>query len=94
LHQPFFLHNSVLVDRVARLMAGAAVKRLAKLGREQIIFMSGVIMSARNGNKSRFDHERKQRIAQRRRTHELERGAKAGKSGDTRFSAQPRLVSA
>jgi hypothetical protein len=30
------------VNRIARLTAGAAPKRLAKLGSEQIIFMSGV----------------------------------------------------
>jgi hypothetical protein len=32
----------VLVDRIARLTAGAASKTLAKLGCEQIIFLSGV----------------------------------------------------
>jgi hypothetical protein len=36
----FSLHNSV--NRIARLAAGAAPKRLAKLGRGQIILISGV----------------------------------------------------
>jgi hypothetical protein len=52
-------------------------------------------MSARNGNKSRFDQERKQKIARQKRTHELLEGAaKARKSADTTVSAQPRSVSA
>jgi hypothetical protein len=34
----FSLHNSVLVNRIVRLTAGAAPKTSAKLGREQIIF--------------------------------------------------------
>jgi hypothetical protein len=38
----FLQHNSVLVNRIARLTAGGAPKRLAKLGRQQIIFISGV----------------------------------------------------
>jgi len=52
-------------------------------------------MSARNGNKSRFDQERKQKIVRQKRTHELLEGAaKARKSADTTVSVQPRSVSA
>jgi len=52
-------------------------------------------VSARNGDKSRFNRERKQKIARRKRTHELlERAAKARKSADTIVRAQPRSVSA
>src|SRR5262244_1003127 len=91
----FPLHNSVLVNRIARLTTGAVPKRLAKLGREQIIFSQEFIMSARNGDKSRFNRERKQKIARRKRTHELlERVPKARKSADPAGSAQARSVSA
>jgi hypothetical protein len=38
----FSLNNSALVNRIARLTAGAVPQTLAKLGREQIIFLSGV----------------------------------------------------
>ena len=52
-------------------------------------------MSARNGDKSRFNRERKQKIARRKRTHELlERAAKASKSANTPVGAQPRAASA
>ena len=52
-------------------------------------------MSARNGDKSRFHRERKQKIARRKRTHELlEHAAKARKQGDTSARVQPRPVSA
>ncbi len=52
-------------------------------------------MSARNGDKSRFNRERKQKIARRKRTQELmERGAKAHKSDDRSARVQPRAVSA
>jgi len=52
-------------------------------------------MSARNGDKSRFHRNRKQKIARRKRTHELLGGAaKAPKSADTSARAQPRSVSA
>lgn len=48
-------------------------------------------MSARNGDKSRFNRERKQKIARRKRIHELlERTAKARKSADTTSRVQPR----
>jgi len=51
-------------------------------------------MSARNGDKSRFHRERKQKIARRKRTQELlERAAKARKS-ETTVHAQPRSVPA
>jgi len=51
-------------------------------------------MSARNGDKSRFNRERKQKIARRKRTHELlERAAKARKSADAKTGVQPRSVS-
>ena len=51
-------------------------------------------MSARNGDKSRFNRNRKQKIARRKRTHELLGAAKTPKSGDTTVRAQPRSVSA
>lgn len=52
-------------------------------------------MSARNGDKSRFNRDRKQKIARRKRTHELlERVAKAGGSADSAVRAQPKPVSA
>jgi hypothetical protein len=52
-------------------------------------------MSARNGDKSRFHRERKQKIARRKRIHKLlERAAKAFKSGETTARAQPKSVSA
>jgi hypothetical protein len=51
-------------------------------------------MSARNGDKSRYHRERKQKIARRKRTHELLERAKALKSGDATVRAQPRSVSA
>jgi hypothetical protein len=48
------------------------------------------IMSARNGDKSRYNRERKQKIARRKRIHELlERTAKARKPADT-AARQPR----
>jgi hypothetical protein len=51
-------------------------------------------MSARNGDKSRLNRERK-KIARRKRTHELLRRAAAKrKSLDTSVRAQPRSVSA
>jgi len=50
-------------------------------------------MSARNGDKSRFNRERKQKIARRKRNHELlGRAAKDRKSADTTGRAQPRSV--
>jgi len=52
-------------------------------------------MSARNGDRSRFNRSRKQKIARRKRTRELlEREEKAPKPGDTRVRTQPRPVSA
>ena len=52
-------------------------------------------MSARNGDKSRFHRERKQKIARRKRIHELlERAAQAHKPGETTVRSQPRSVSA
>jgi len=52
-------------------------------------------VSARNGDKSRFNRERKQKTARRKRTHDLlERAAKARKSADPTVRAQPRSVSA
>jgi hypothetical protein len=52
-------------------------------------------MSARNGDKSRFNRERKQKIARRKRIREmLGRAAKGGKAADTTVRAQPRSVSA
>ncbi len=50
-------------------------------------------MSARNGDKSRFHRDRKQKIARRKRTQELlKRAAEATDSGKTRVRAQPRPV--
>ncbi len=52
-------------------------------------------MSARNGDKSRFNRERKRKIARRKRTHELlGRAAKERKPRETAVRAQPRSVSA
>ena len=52
-------------------------------------------MSERNGDKSRFNRERKQKIARRKHTRELlERVAKAHKSADTTARAQPRSSAA
>ncbi len=52
-------------------------------------------MSARTGDKSRFNRERKQKIARRKRTHDLlKRAAEAVNSGKTTVRAQPRPVSA
>ena len=52
-------------------------------------------MSARNGDKSRFNRERKQKIARRKRTHELlQRVATARRSAGAAFDARPRSVAA
>jgi len=52
-------------------------------------------MSPRNGDKSRFNRKRKQKIARRKRTHELlKRVAKVRMSAETTIRAQPRSVSA
>ena len=52
-------------------------------------------MSARNGDKSRFNRERKQNIARRKRTRELlNRAAAKPKPGDTNVQARPKEVSA
>jgi len=52
-------------------------------------------MSARNGDRSRFNRVRKQNIARRQRTHELlERVAKAPKPKGTSAPAPPPSVSA
>ena len=52
-------------------------------------------MSAQNGDKSRFNRERKQKIARRKRTHELlQRAAKARESADATVRVQPQSVSA
>src|SRR5215469_3102425 len=51
------------------------------------------IMSARNGDKSRFHRERKQKIALRRRTHELLKRAAARRKGmDPSARANPQSV--
>ncbi len=50
-------------------------------------------MSVRNGDKSRFNRQRKQNIARRKRTHELlQHAAKATKAGETSSRVQPRSV--
>jgi hypothetical protein len=52
-------------------------------------------MSARNGDKSRFHRERKQKIARRKRAHDLlESAAKTHKAEGTSARVQPRAVSA
>jgi len=52
-------------------------------------------MSARNGDKSRFNRERKQKIARRQRTRELlKREAAERKSEDGSAHAKPGSVSA
>jgi hypothetical protein len=52
-------------------------------------------MSARNGDKSRFNRERKQKIARRKRTQKLlELAAKASTLQDTSARVQPRSVPA
>jgi hypothetical protein len=52
-------------------------------------------MSARNGDKSRFNRERKQKIARRKRNQQLlERTAGTRKSARTAVSARPQSVSA
>lgn len=52
-------------------------------------------MSARNGDKSRFNRDRKQKIARRKRTHQLlQRAANASRSTVATVIAQPRSVSA
>jgi hypothetical protein len=52
-------------------------------------------VSARNGDKSRFNRERKQKIARRKRSHELlARAAQTRKSAQTTVRAQPRSVPA
>lgn len=52
-------------------------------------------MSARNGDKSRFNRERKQKIARRKRNHELlQRAAKSRKPGESSARVQPQSVSA
>jgi hypothetical protein len=65
------------------------------LGGKRINQSQEFYMSARNGDKSRFNRERKQKIARRKRTLELlERAAKARKSADATARAQLRSVSA
>ena len=52
-------------------------------------------MSARNGDKSRFNRERKAKLARRKRTHELlKREAATGKWVEPSARAKPQLVSA
>jgi len=52
-------------------------------------------MSARNGDKSRFNRERKQKIARRKRNQELlKRAAETVTLGRTTVRAQPRPVTA
>jgi hypothetical protein len=51
-------------------------------------------MSALNGDKSRFNRERKQKIARRQRNRELIKRAREDKSADSSGRANPRSVSA
>ena len=51
-------------------------------------------MSALNGDKSRYNRERKQKLARRKRTQEMmERAAKAVKTGGAPARVQPEKVS-
>jgi hypothetical protein len=77
------------LDSIGRGKRGSQTpKRWKNLCRE-------FIMSARNGDKSRFHRERKQKIARRKRTQELlERAAKAGKAVEKAPGGQRRSVSA
>jgi hypothetical protein len=52
-------------------------------------------MSARNGDKSRFHRQRKQKIARRNRTHELlQRERTPANSGRSQPARKPKAVSA
>jgi hypothetical protein len=51
-------------------------------------------MSARNGNKSRFNRERQQKIARRKRTHELLQRAAKPESSDATVRPHARSVPA
>jgi len=52
-------------------------------------------MSARNGDKSRFNRDRKQKVARRKRIHTLLKGLEmARNSADATVRAQPKSVSA
>ena len=51
-------------------------------------------MSARNGDKSRFNRQRKQNIARRKRAHELLRRLETHTSEQAKVAVQPRSVSA
>jgi len=52
-------------------------------------------MSSQNGDKSRFNRQRKQKIARRKHAHEvMEHTAKAPKPGEISSRVQPRSVSA
>ncbi len=51
-------------------------------------------MSARNGDKSRFNRQRKQNIARRKRAQELLRRIETHTSAQAKVAAQPRSVSA
>ena len=51
-------------------------------------------MSARNGDKSRFHRERKQKIARRQRTRELLKGGTAERKSADASAGKPRPVSA
>ena len=52
-------------------------------------------MSGRNGDRSRFNRARKQKIARRKRNHELfKQPANSQKTAETPGRAQPRPVSA
>jgi hypothetical protein len=73
---------------------GPRTKNGRTLGSQRINQSQEFYMSARNGDKSRFNRERKQKIARRKRTHELlERAGKARKSADATARAQLRPVS-
>jgi len=51
-------------------------------------------MSAKNGNRSRFHRERKQKIARRQRTQEMIKAASQAKQDATAATSKPRSVSA
>ena len=70
--------------------ARVAVRRLPAINSD---FLGEVSMSARNGDKSRFHRERKQKIARRKRTHELvQRTGSQAKSTGSPKATKPATV--
>ena len=81
-------------NRIAWVGRCLLPKSVYALAVSKIILTQESIMSARNGDRSRFNRERKQKIARRKRTREqLMRLAEARKSADITVRAQPSSVS-